>query len=142
MITGGEPMLYPSALMAFIGRWRALESSQRYWKANVWSAPVMVNNRAELIVYTANLEDTAAAKQILKAVDGMTVTLHSQSDLTPFSSFNYTIQRDFIHNKSLRLNVFKGIEIPEYPLPLWDIKRGIVWQEDCPIPEDKLFVLR
>jgi len=42
---------------------------------------------------------------------------------------------------SLRLNIFKGIYIPEVvDLSLWKVKKDMEWISNCPLPEDEVFM--
>jgi hypothetical protein len=128
MITGGEPMLFPFELLAFLGKWRALER------------PTLC--RCKLIVYTAFVRDMETVIKVLKASDGITLTLHEQLDVDQFEILNRELMLREIYDKSLRLNVFKGVRLPKTPLPLWEVKKDIVWLKDCPLAEDELYMLR
>jgi hypothetical protein len=120
MLTGGEPMLDLKALIDLIIKIR-----------NKTDAPVYV--------YTAMVNDTTSALWVLNWVDGMTVTLHDQTDVEPFLIFNNAIQRADLEPKSLRLNVFRGVNINLEGLARWKTKNNIEWIENCPLPKDEVF---
>ena len=42
--------------------------------------------------------------------------------------------------KSLRLKVFKGVDVSGIDLSLWDVKDNIEWIKDCPLPEDEVLM--
>lgn len=96
------------------------------------------NLEAKFIVYTADVRDTRNAKTILQYANGMTLTLHEQSDVEPFLKFAKAVE-DMVGNKSLRLNVFKEVELDHVPYG-WVVKDEIVWLENCPLPKDEVFM--
>lgn len=116
MLTGGEPMIYPDRLKNAIKAIRMVSSASIY-------------------VYTAKV-DTPDAREVLIAADGMTVTLHCQADVEPFLKFAQSVKG---LARSLRLNIFKGIEVPEIPAG-WVVKDNIEWIKDCPLPQDEVFM--
>jgi organic radical activating enzyme len=127
MITGGEPMLYARQVKALIRKIQA----QKY--------------NGHIILYTALVlpYEGRAAQEVLKMIDGMTLTLHEQRDIFAFKTFNSLLELNGPYDKSLRLNVFEGVTLPDYPLPLWQIKKDRVWVDDCPLPNDEVIrVLR
>lgn len=115
MLTGGEPMLYPEGLKGAIENVRALSSAKIY-------------------IYTAKVDEPIAREALIMA-DGMTLTLHCQSDVEPFLKFAKSVRG---LSRSLRLNVFKGIEVPEVPVG-WVVKNNIEWIENCPLPTNEIF---
>ena len=42
-------------------------------------------------------------------------------------------------SKSLRLNIFKGIDYSSIDTSLWDIKDNIEWIKNCPLPKNEVF---
>jgi len=68
MLTGGEPMLKPHVLLQIIKEIRQQTAALIY-------------------VYTANVDDLDAAFAVLEAVDGITLTLHEQSDVDNMQEF-------------------------------------------------------
>lgn len=123
IITGGEPMLYPDDVMAFCKALRANDYT------------------GKLYMYTAMV--TLWSRQVLFELDGMVVTLHDQEDVSYFYEFNDSLVGQGPYDKSLRLNVFKGVNLTGKPLPLWTIKQDIEWIPNCPLPKDeRLMVLR
>lgn len=115
MLTGGEPMMCPPAVHNAV-------------------RTIRKDSDAEIYVYTAKV-DNSAAISVLSAVDGMTVTLHTQVDVEPFLNFTRAVANI---DRSLRVNIFQGIEV-DVP-PDWQIKRGMYWVKNCPLPEDEVFM--
>lgn len=121
MLTGGEPMLNPSALLLTIKKIRQ-------------------QTAAPIYVYTADVDDLDAAFTVLEAVDGITLTLHDQSDVENFQTFDHCIVMKQISGKSLRLNVFKNIDLSEVNTSGWQVKDNIEWILDAPLPIDEVFM--
>ena len=121
MITGGEPMLSPPRILAAVRR-------------------IIREHKGRTILYTAKVDRVMEALIVLAAVEGMTVTLHEQSDVTPWMTFRDEIRRVFQEApKSLRLNVFAGIVLPE-DVAGWVVKENIEWIKDCPLPDGEEFM--
>ena len=121
MLTGGEPMLNPELIIETA--WKIREVSD-----------------AKIYVYTAKVDNVMAMLAVLNFVDGITVTLHEQSDVKPFLQFDYDLNCMCI-DKSLRLNIFKGINIKEEDLYAdWIIKDNITWIKNCPLPKDEILM--
>ena len=119
-LTGGEPMLDPERVVKV---------------AKALPCWVRVN------LYTAKVDDLVAMSSVMLALDGLTVTLHEQSDVEPYLRFVEWMYGWPPGGWSLRLNVFKGITLPpDIDLPLWRAKRDIEWIENCPLPEDETFM--
>jgi len=121
LLTGGEPLLDPYALHMLISY-------------------ITKYSLAEVIVYTAKTDDTPLLLGLLGAVDGLTVTLHDQSDVTSFLRFNAALPAGTLHRKSLRLNVFKGVDITGHSLYHWNVRDNMVWIKDCPLPEGEVLM--
>ena len=70
----------------------------------------------------------------------MTLTLHGQEDVEDFKFLNGMILKGgrLIGNKSLRLNVFKGVDLTGIDLSRWQVKPDIEWIKDCPLPGDEV----
>lgn len=141
IITGGEPMLHFDKLCTLLEDISYLESKKILYTAKT-------DNPAELL----NL--------VMRYLDGLTVTLHTIKDIAPFAVFNHMIA-DYVRRlkvrhrlafedglppiPSLRLNVFKQVGLKahglsENNLPLWQIKDNMEWIEDCPLPNDEVFM--
>lgn len=125
-ITGGEPLLFVDEVLGFIKALRLI-------------------TKAKIYIYTAYLSGHGAGDflRILKAVDGITLTLHEPRDWQLFQQLQSVInlRPEVTHDKSLRLNVFKGIEtdidlIPNY----WRIKDNIEWIKNCPLPPNEVLM--
>jgi len=117
ILTGGEPLLFPDRLHAAI-RW------------------VRKSCRAEVYIYTAKVNSLESAVGVLAAVDGITVTLHEQSDVKPFLRFADAV--DGIQ-RSKQVNVFRGVSLSHVPSG-WHSKQNVVWIPNCPLPDGETFV--
>jgi len=121
MLTGGEPMLIPDLVKKAVGRIRA-------------------ETDAPIFLYTAKTDDAGGLLDMLRLVDGLTVTLHTRKDAPMFREFNAAMRRIDVVGKSLRLNVFNGISIGDTDVSGWTVKSGIRWIKDCPLPTDEAFM--
>jgi hypothetical protein len=126
-ITGGEPMLFPQELLAFLHKFYAAADSA--FKHTVY-------------LYTAECRDLEMFMRVLNHVDGITLTLHNQGDVAPFEHLNNMLNKRGPYHKSLRLSVFGDITLPDKPYPLWNIQMGRVYLDECALPEDDLKVMR
>ena len=117
LLTGGEPMLEP---------WLVLDVMKE----------IRETSSVKIFVYTAWVRDLFASRAVMMLADGMTVSLHDQSDVQPFLAFA-SFCEDL--DRSKRLNVFSGITIDEVPVG-WKQKKDIVWIDPCPLPEDEVFM--
>ena len=117
LLTGGEPLLKPELVIETITKIRTTSTALIY-------------------VYTAKVDKIAPALGILVYSDGMCVTLHEQSDVPLWMRFALTIPADLRQSRSLRLNVFKGIDIQVDNLDMscWKVKDNIQWIRNCPLP--------
>lgn len=119
MITGGEPMLMPELIIDTVTQIRR------------------ENILAPIYVYTAKVDELWQAAYILSITNGLTVTLHEQKDVVPFMAFQ-SIIKDYINFKSMRLNVFKGIDIQYVDTTGWKVKKNITWIKNCPLPNGEV----
>lgn len=120
MLTGGEPLLDPSLVLKTI-------------------TDVRHQSRAKIFVYTAKLDDVIKALAVLAWADGLTVTLHTQKDVVNFLHFDKALS-NLRWSKSLRLNVFKGVILPDVDITDWQVKNGITWIKDCPLPTNEVMM--
>ena len=128
IITGGEPMLFPSLIIEWVSKIRT------------------ENPGVKLILYTAHTQDVWELIFMVGFFDGVTITIHDRGDVCKFNAFingmNYVYKSKFIKSKSLRLNVFDGINIDrinrEY-LKCWSIKDNVKWIKNCPLPKNETF---
>ena len=111
LLTGGEPMLHPDIIVEAI-------------------TEIRKQTKAPIILYTAKTDNQKELLYILSIIDGVTITLHDQSDVLPFLSFAKQVSHK---NKSLRVNIFKGVCITNIP-DGWVVKDNIVWIKNCPLP--------
>jgi hypothetical protein len=131
ILTGGEPMLYPDLLQRVIGEIQATTHSPKIY------------------LYTANTKEYDKLINIMSGINGVTVTLHDDEDVTDFiklvEEMNKisAINSHWLDDKSLRLHVFEdvdasaieGINLPD----VWNVKGHIKWIENCPLPNDEEF---
>ena len=65
----------------------------------------------------------------------------SDKDVDNFAKVQYALEPKFYNvNRSLRLNVFEGIDISALNLERWKVKDNMVWLENCPLPKDEVFM--
>jgi len=119
ILTGGEPMIVSEIVRGTINHIRH-------------------SNPCPIILYTAKVDNIQAMLATLFFIDGLTVTLHEQRDLIPLLNLNNVLPRGI--KKTLRLNVFKGINVPEDLLGKWIIKDNIEWIKNCPMPSGETFM--
>lgn len=121
MLTGGEPLLSFNCIINTIKKIRE-------------------QTDAPIYLYTAAVDKHLRILAILGLVDGLTLTLHDKKDELDFTILNNMLLGTGIEKKvSLRLNIFKGINITD-DLSLWNVKKDIEWIENCPLPEDEEFM--
>ena len=128
LITGGEPLLFSDKLIGLV-------------------AGIRVVSDAKIFVYTAMTVSQRTFKpiyDIINVVDGLTLTLHDQQDASNLKHVLYSIENDPItkkafEGKSLRLNVFEGIDTFGMNLSDWNVKADIKWIKKCPLPDDEDF---
>lgn len=116
-ITGGEPMLYPEQLLQLI------KDIKEY------------NNTAEIFLYTALPKPLYKFLEIIKLIDGCTITLHNYKDRDYFIESGLNMME--FPNKNMRLNAFtRGkLELSDS----WDY-RPKKWIKNAPLPEGEDFV--
>ena len=117
ILTGGEPMLYPEMVLKLLQTIRDETGTPIY-------------------MYTAKV-DGIESVAIYKQLDGITVTLHDQKDVLPFWYFLLALNTD---NKSKQVNIFKGVDATHLFLWNWNVKNNIDWIEDCPLPQNEVFM--
>ena len=120
MITGGEPALYPIKILAIC---KAIRRN---------------NPKAKIYLYTALPKVNTVDLLNKGLLDGITLTLHDQRDVVAFELFQELLCDIDLSKKSLKLNVFKGVNVVEYPI--WKSNKNMVWIKDCPLPENEVFM--
>ena len=121
ILTGGEPMLRPDVIKQTVNDIKK------------------ENNKAKIYMYTAYTHNNELLN-ILKQVDGLTLTLHDESDILPFWKFHYKLIKLKL-NKSLRLNIFKPLKLYNCPtLKNWKIKNNITWDKGALLPTNEVFM--
>ena len=120
-ITGGEPMLYPKELKVLIKNLRTSTN--------------------KIFLYTAKPYPQNTFMAIMKHLDGASVTLHSYADRKKFMDAMYNIVEfgTRYKKKSMRLNAFKGQEMPFRNGSEWQY-RQMEWIVDAPLPDGEEFV--
>ena len=126
MLTGGEPLLDANSLQKVLAVAKKIKDKK--------DVPVYV--------YTATSSYTLLAALVMSGlIDGITLTLHDQRDAENLFIINPYNADDFVRSgKTLRLNVFKGIKLPDYLSSHWVVKDNIEWIKNCPLPKDEVFV--
>ncbi len=127
LLTGGEPMLYPQLVIDTIKRIRK------------------ENSTTKIYMYTAHSRNLIKNLNILYNLDGIVITLHNQQDVEPFIFFVNILQILGLFykkpsRKSLRVNIFKGININISKLTMWKVKNNMTWIKKCPLPENEVFM--
>lgn len=122
ILTGGEPMLDVNYLINVIEHIKA--------KTGV---------NTKLWLQTAKVDDLYGILCTLDLINGVTVTLHDNTDIPAFKIFDYQLYcgEPRWKNKSFRICIFDNVELPELHMP-WKVK-NIVWETDCPLPEGEVF---
>ena len=124
ILTGGEPLLYPGIVVETIEE-------------------VRKHSNAVIYLYTSCLYKPEMFRYILNLIDGICVTFHDKQDPLVFKKMIKKVSRELMDSKSMRLNVFRGINIWETldieELKGWSIKEDIVWIDSCPLPENEVF---
>lgn len=125
LLTGGEPMLEPELVRRVIREIRQQTDAPVY-------------------MYTAWLKDPLAFMDVLRLLDGICVSLHTQEDVWPFIVTDTLLFLNWeeYENKNLRLKIFEGI--PKMATELdpnrrWQIER-VQWIRNCPLPENEVFM--
>ncbi len=121
LLTGGEPMLLRLLVKYTI-------------------AKIRTETDAPIYLYTARTAPVTGFLHMLYHVDGICVTLHEQYDVPQFLVLNDLLVQTLIDEKSLRLNIFKGIHIGKNDISKWKVKRNIEWIKNCPLPKDEVFM--
>ena len=120
MITGGEPLLFPSELRDLIHDLRG-------------------KTKATIYVYTAKMDDPDLFIDILSRVDGITLTIHEKEDIPDFIKLCQAINPELIKRKGMRLNVFISACVSNSIIPDWWDYKYINWIPNCPLPENEEF---
>lgn len=118
MLTGGEPGLYPPIVGKTI-------------------ISIREETDCDIYVYTAM---SSVVPYFLSVANGVTLTLHNPLDVESFKELNKYLIRNMKQFKSLRLNVFKGVDISDMDLSLWKVQKDMVWVKDCPLPKNEVFM--
>ena len=127
LITGGEPLHYAYRNVTLV----LIEYLQQFYP------------HIRIIVYTSNVEGILWLHENV-LIDGYTFTLHPGDSMVEFNDliYSFNMQKEYTKkNLSLRLTVFKGVEIPSHlDLSLWKVKKDMEWIPDCSLPENEVFM--
>jgi hypothetical protein len=119
ILTGGEPMLFPSQLRCLV-------------------SDIKAQTDAPVVVYASKIVDL----RILSLIDGLTFTCHTFSDWHTACTINNIIRVHGI-KLSLHLNIFTESGITDAHLLSfkdWIIKKDIEWIPGCPLPQDEVLM--
>jgi len=119
LLTGGEPMLYPRTVRRIVYAIRD-------------RAP-----NAKIYMYTALVEPIQWFIDVVGAVDGVTLTLHTAKDMQAAQLATAAIIDNLCTHKSYRLNTFfSPVAIPGWMAKVWK-HTPKMWIEDCPLPKNE-----
>lgn len=119
MLTGGEPLLEPILVNKVV-------------------LDIKKQTNAPIYLYTGKVDAIYITAAILYQIEGITLTLHRFDDVPSFVEFNENLTPE-LKKKSLRLNVFKGVNIDGADVSAWEVKKDIEWIKNCPLPEGEIF---
>jgi hypothetical protein len=127
IISGGEPFLYPKKFI--------LAAARIYTSCDFDS---------KIYVYTAGddkfndwLREEDHLDMFMSYIDGITYTLHKQSDFKEFTRFDQITQKRRPIGFSRRLYLMPGVDISKEILYAdWEIK-NITPQKSCPLPDNE-----
>lgn len=134
MLTGGEPMLFPGEVVNLIHTIRkAAACKGKNPKIYMYTAMPQADDVTTMGAGKGDLLD------VLPMLDGVVVTPHTFFDIYEFEDMNKRLCKDSIHGKSLRLNLFPEITLPDgIDLSAWQVKE-MRWVKDCPVPTGEDF---
>jgi hypothetical protein len=125
-ITGGEPMLFPARVIELVTRLR------RMWPGTF------------IGMYTATAYHIGDVLEVLRVLDGMTLTLHETYDVSSFTQLQKKLLEykgwPPVWGKTMYLNVFGDIEtaVPIDPR-IWKRVKIVEWIPNCPLPPNERF---
>lgn len=119
LLTGGEPMLYP-------------------WLVRNAIREIRSQTTAPIYLYTALPSDKL--HELLQFLDGITITLHEQGDIMRYMMFQRFLKYGDVAGKSLRLNVFKGVDLRTVNTRGWKVKSNMEWVKNCPLPDGEILM--
>lgn len=93
------------------------------------------NTSAPIFLYTAWI--TRELTRVLPYLQGITITFHAQSDVGRFLRMKPLLERYPLLSR--RLNIFDGINTEDIDLRKWEVRRGLKWIKNCPLPEGEVF---
>jgi len=130
IITGGEPFLPPD--------------SERTTALIFYLHYIDVNTKRKVYIHTSLPWEFL---EIIEYIDGVTYTLYTNEDVKEFVAMNHymnaSLKKDYhnLRSKSLRLKIFKGVELPKpIDLSLWNVEAGLKWMDNYSLPENEVFL--
>ena len=122
LLTGGEPMLDPQLV------------------ATVCKDIINENPSARIYLYTAKSKRAIDLIAMLHWLDGITLTLHESYDVNGFNLLQDWLKlMPEMAYKSMRLNVFEGVDMSKSDTMGWQVKWNMKWIKNCPLPQDEEF---
>jgi organic radical activating enzyme len=120
MLTGGEPMLYPKYVIQT-------------------SKAIRKQSNAKIYLYTAKIDSPLNILAVLHFIDGLSVTPHSEKDVSDFVVLNNFIIDSGL-KKSLKLNNFTdyGFDLSAIDLSMWRVKDK-AWLKEKHLPKNETF---
>jgi hypothetical protein len=127
ILTGGEPLLLDYMMLKVI-YWNIMETANKKVKIYLYTA------------YTKNI--TKFCNILFELLDGITLTLHEQKDVPGFIKLDKRLRKvtNLFDARSMRLKVFKGVDLTDIDLSGWKVQKDMVWVKDCPLPKDEIFM--
>lgn len=121
LLTGGEPMLDPDLVRKVIHQIR------------------QENVTCKIYMYTA-LPQHPNTIGVLRELDGITITIREQRNVKDFYSFMYRVSDVLLVEKSIRVNIFKGIVVSDSMLSRVNVKSDLEWIKNCPLPVNEVLM--
>jgi organic radical activating enzyme len=125
ILTGGEPLLLDMMVLKLL----FLDISKT------------MKSTAKVYLYTAMTHKITKILNVLYNIHGITLTLHSQKDVKSFIKLNRALKRtNVFKHRSMRLNVFKEVNLTGVDVSGWEVQSNMVWVKNCPLPKDEVFM--
>lgn len=128
ILTGGEPMLLGTRIHDFIFNLRSLGYS------------------GCIYLYTAYWKDNRVNHELIKAVNGITFTIHAEAndaDIIALKSLSKQKRLDeskFSSRLIIDSRVYEKYDLSNIDLTNWDVIRKLQWKDYCPPAENEELV--
>lgn len=125
ILTGGEPMLLGEKLLGFIERLRGLDYE------------------GDIYLYTAYWKPILNHLHIIKAVDGITFTIHAESTDVDVKCLKWLSENERLSNMnfSSRLiidsRIYDRYDFSNINFTNWDVIRKLQWKDKCEPAENE-----